>query len=62
MIKITGLSVSQIWDLLETGYKINIEKITKKAALVTVHSHINDEDVTALINALTQINSSPEVS
>jgi hypothetical protein len=55
VINIAGMSGARIWDLLETRYKINIEKVTKRAATITVHAHISDEDVTALINALKDI-------
>lgn len=52
IMTIKGLSGANIWDLLERKYFINIEKVTKKAAITTVHAHINDEDVAALIAAL----------
>jgi arginine/lysine/ornithine decarboxylase len=55
VIKISGLNGTEIRDLLETKYEINIEKVTKRAATITVHSHINDEDTAALIAALKDI-------
>jgi len=48
----------QIWDLLETRYKINIEKTTARSATITVHAHLTQEDIDALINALRELNKS----
>lgn len=56
--KIAGLNGSEIWDLLETQYKINVEKHTKKAVTLTVHPHIKQEDVDAFIHALLDIQNS----
>lgn len=52
-----GFTGPQIWDILETRYKINIEKTTKTTATITVHSHLNQDDVNALISALKDISS-----
>ena len=57
VIKIKGFSGADIWDYLETEYKINIEKITKKSATITIHPHINRDDIDALIFALKDIDS-----
>lgn len=56
MFTVQGLTGSQIWDILETRYKINIEKTTKTTATITVHAHLNQVDIDALIFALKDIN------
>lgn len=56
MFTVQGLTGSQIWDILETRYKINIEKTTKTTATITVHAHLNQDDIDALIFALKDIN------
>ena len=55
VIKISGLTGTEIWDVLLTKYKTIIEKVTKRAATITVHSHISKEDVDALIKAFEEI-------
>jgi hypothetical protein len=42
---IDGMTGGEIWEKLETYYKINIEKTTNWAATLTVHAHINLADV-----------------
>ena len=54
---IDGMSGGEIWDRLEKDYKINIEKTTKWAATLTVHAHINQDDVEALVAALKDLTS-----
>ncbi len=56
MFTVQGLTGSQIWDVLETRYKINIEKTTKSTATITVHAHLNQDDIDALIFALRDLN------
>ena len=56
MFRVRGFTGPELWDLLETKFKINIEKTTKRSATITVHAHITQEDVDALINAIRDIN------
>ena len=54
--KVEGYTGAQLWDVLESKFKINIEKTTKRAAMITIHAHINQGDVDALINAMEELN------
>ena len=38
-----------MWDALFTRHKTVIEKVTKRAAIVTVHAHTTAEDMALLI-------------
>ena len=54
--KVEGYTGAQLWDVLESKFKINIENTTKRAAMITIHAHINQGDVDALINAMEELN------
>lgn len=57
IITIDGLTGSEVWDVLLEKYGILVEKVTKKAIVITIHSHTSDEDASALIAALQDIDS-----
>ena len=50
------MSGPQIWDTLETRYKINIDKTTARSATITVHAHLIQDDIDALNHALRELN------
>ena len=51
IIRIEGVSGSELYKYLD-NHRINPEKYTKKAILVTIHINIKDEDVEDLIEAI----------
>lgn len=49
VFKVEGRSGKDVWDALLTRHKTVIEKVTKRAAVVTVHAHTSAEDMALLI-------------
>jgi arginine/lysine/ornithine decarboxylase len=44
ILTVDGLTGSEVWDVLLERYGILVEKVTKRAVVITMHSHTEDED------------------
>ena len=54
ILRIDGISGSELYKYLDK-HRINPEKYTKKAIVVTIHTNIIEEDVDYLIEAIKKI-------